>query len=360
MRYSRRGSAVTAPPHVKFPATNLRTPVFNSFQYNPLPCEPLDPLGSQLRDSSGFDGSPKLIVNSDLARVWYKPDDKFKMPKLNVMATLHSPHVYAEPESYCCAQLWVSCLNEMTNEFAYMASMAGLSSSVSSSRVGIEVSVSGFNHKLHILMGKVFETIKSFDTLLTASLFDRIKEKTMKTMKNFYYSQPYSHAGQATDIILGPVMFQVQERLAALEGIEIDDLKVFSKKLLKRTFVEMLVHGNATAEEAKRFLDVVVSSIEPKPLFPSTKANHRVARLKRGRDYVYRFKCYNDQEANSCCQDIFQLSADTVKISASSYFLAHLINEPCFDILRTKETLGYIVFSGRKVRDRSEERRAVK
>lgn len=102
----------------------------------------------ELRDSSGFDGRPKLIVNSDLARVWYKPDDKFSMPKLNVMATLHTPHVYSDPDSYCCAQIWSGCLNEMTNEFAYMASMAGLSSSVSCSRQGVEVSVSGFNHKV--------------------------------------------------------------------------------------------------------------------------------------------------------------------------------------------------------------------
>ena len=202
--------------------------------------------------------------------------------------------------------------------------------------------------QLHVLMAKVLETMKSFDGLLTDALFNRIKEKTVKQMKNFYYSQPYSHAGQATDIILGPVRYQAHERVEAMVGVEIDDLRVFAAKVLKRTNVEMLVHGNATEEEAKRFLDVIVSSVNPKPLYPSTAPNFRVARLPRGVDYVYCFKCYNDQEANSCCQDIFQLETDTVASAASSYFLAHLINEPCFDILRTKETLGYIVFSGRK------------
>ena len=108
------------------------------------------------------------------------------------------------------------------------------------------------------------------------------------------------------------------------------------------------VRSSLSLSQAKRFLDVIVSSVNPKQIYPSTKSNHRVARLPRGVDYVYRFKCYNDQEANSCCQDIFQLEADTVDSASSSYFLAHLINEPCFDILRTKETLGYIVFSGRK------------
>ena len=63
---------------------------------------------------------------------------------------------------------------------------------------------------------------------------------------------------------------------------------------------------------------------------------------------MYRFKCYNDQEANSCTQDVFQLVPDTVEDTAECYFLAHLLNEPAFDILRTKETLGYIVWSGRK------------
>ena len=44
-----------------------------------------------------------------------------------------------------------------------------------------------------------------------------------------------------------------------MENITIEDLKIFASRLLKRTSVEMLVHGNATPEEAKRFLDVIIT-----------------------------------------------------------------------------------------------------
>ena len=120
---------------ISFPESDLHLPEKNE----------LIATDFELRDSSGFNAAPKLIVNTDLARVWYKPDDKFSMPKLNVMATLQAPSVYSDPDSYCCAQLFVSCLNEIMNEFSYMASMAGLSSSVSSSRGEAEESSSRFS-----------------------------------------------------------------------------------------------------------------------------------------------------------------------------------------------------------------------
>jgi len=291
---------------------------------------------------------PKLIVNDDLARLWFKVDDKFGMPKLNVICTLTTPLAYQSAESLCLTQLYVACLNELINEFSYMAAMAGLNSSISNSRVGLEVSVSGFNHKLHLLMDKILVTISEFGESVTESLFDRMKEKSLKGLKNFFFNQSYHHAGNATDLILGPISFPYEERVEAMEEVTFQDLLSYSQSVLSRSFCEMLIHGNATTDEAKKFLEVIKANLKYKKLLKSSFPESRVAMLNPGTDYVHRFREYNPEEANSCVQCVFQVGCDDLEISSVLSVLCHLLSEPAFDVLRTKETLGYIVYTAKK------------
>ena len=292
---------------------------------------------------------PKLLVSNELARLWFKTDDKFHRPKLNVVTTLQTPLVYDSPDGLVLGQIYVQCLDDLINEFSYMASMAGLQSSITGSRTGIEISVSGFNDKLHVLMEKIVKAIVNFRDSITEAVFDRIKEHILKTFKNFYFNQCYSHAINATDLILGPSKFPHDERIEAIQSVTYEDLKDFSCKVLRRSFVEMLVHGNASEDEAKRFLDVVLGQIKFSRLFASSRTENRVAELSPTTEYVCTFKEYNPEEENSCIQCIFQLGDSSVETSSKTTLLAHLLSEPCFNILRTKEALGYIVYSSKKM-----------
>ena len=287
---------------IEFPRTELHLPEKNDLVATDFELRSPPPN----HDSS----QPKLIVNDDLARLWFKVDDKFGMPKLNVMCTLVTPFAYSSVENLCLTKLYVACLNELINEFSYMAAMAGLNSSISNTRDGIEVSVSGFNHKLHLLMDKIIATIAGFGETITESLFERMKEKNVKSLKNFFFNQSYHHAGNASDLILGPTAYPYEERVEAMEEVTLEDLLTFSKGVLSRSFCEMLVHGNATAEEATKFLDVVKDNLKYRKLLSSSFPEDRVAMLEEGKDYVHRFREYNEDEANSCVQCVFQVSED--------------------------------------------------
>jgi insulysin len=112
-----------------------------------------------------------------------------------------------------------------------MASMASLSVSVRSSRSGIEFTLAGYNHKLHKLLEQVLATVTSFNESVEESLFERLKDKLLKQMKNFAFSATYSLTSQATDLTLGPTAFSVTDRIEAMEGLTLDDLKMFSKQV---------------------------------------------------------------------------------------------------------------------------------
>lgn len=49
---------------------------------------------------------------------------------------------------------------------------------------------------------------------------------------------------------------------------------------------------------------------------------------------------------SSCTEVYYQTGLQSTESNMHLELLAQIISEPCFNILRTKEQLGYIVFSG--------------
>lgn len=54
----------------------------------------------------------------------------------------------------------------------------------------------------------------------------------------------------------------------------------------------------------------------------------------------------NKFHKSSCTQVYYQTGLQSTELNMLLELLAQLISEPCFTVLRTKEQLGYIVFSG--------------
>ena len=87
-----------------------------------------------------------------------------------------------------------------TNEFAYSADIAGLYYDLNNTRHGVELSISGYNHKLPELLTKVAETIVQLD--YDAAIFARLKDRLTKQLANYHYRQPYQHAMTNSMLIL--------------------------------------------------------------------------------------------------------------------------------------------------------------
>jgi insulysin len=72
----------------------------------------------------------------------------------------------------------------------------------------------------------------------------------------------------------------------------------------------------------------------------------RVVNLSSENSYLARFRDQNPQNNNSAICNLFQVGHYKPALSSRLALLAHVINEPCFNELRTNEQLGYLVFSG--------------
>ena len=63
-------------------------------------------------------------------------------------------------------------------------------------------------------------------------------------------------------------------------------------------------------------------------------------------DCHFLYEVENNYHKSSCTQVYYQAGVKSTKNNMLVELFTQIISEPCFNILRTKEQLGYIVFSG--------------
>jgi insulysin len=213
--------------------------------------------------------------------------------------------------------------------------------------------VSGYNHKAAILLKRVVHAanqICSADTCekteLTNELFERIQEKLEKQWLAFLVAQPYQHAMYAADLCLEQPKWHFRSQMECIKELNRDDLIRFSKQIFARMHLEVLVHGNVTAQEAKDMAQILLDGW--KPSRPLTLPEMRVIQLPQQKQYaetIFRMLGWNEPDSNSVVANIYQIGEMETRENATLSVLGQLVREPAFNQLRTEEQMGYIVFS---------------
>ncbi len=360
----------------------LRTAMASDFpelqlpQVNDMIATDFELLSQELQTSFPLD-SPQCIALSTTAgtktsswsqpilQLWYKPDNVFQMPKVNLLYHFSSSVAAATPQASVATQIFVEWIQEQVNEFTYLASMAGLHAEISQSTSGIDLQVSGYHHKAHVLVEKMLEVILSSlgEMPDDVELFGRILYKLEQEFQSFLVAQPYQHAIYGADQLLEVANFSIPQKLATLQMIarasSAQQLVVeHAKRFWKDCRVVALVHGNVSPQHAKDMTQTIWSTLEEfrggvteeidSSLALSPPLERRVVQLDPKIAYLYRFEEFNSANTNSCAQLILQLGFLGLEENATLAFLHHLLKEPAFNQLRTEEQLGYIVHTSIK------------
>eukprot|EP00981_Chlorochromonas_danica_P009292 scaffold2602_cov177-Ochromonas_danica.AAC.13 len=319
------------------------------------------------------------IVPATANLVWHKDDSEHRwdMPKSRVIVYLESM-LTANLSAWhiAMAELYAEGLTEVLSEYSYYADCAGFTFSVSPSRGGLSLSVLGYSDKLSALLERAFHqaysiahppaTAASEQPPMTEALFHRIKEKVLRNYKNTLFAQPYHHCMLANFVCLEQPRWTAFEKYSALKEISLPGFQAFAQDFLRYLKIEVLVVGNSTSEEAKSLEKMVRETLHCLPLPVSMDTQCRVVDLfstSHGEtsnssvtEYVYRLSAlsHNPAEVNSAVEVIYLVGAgagrnatqeEVVVRETLLHLLEHMISEPAFDVLRTKEQLGYMVWA---------------
>ncbi|XP_068423658.1 insulin-degrading enzyme isoform X4 [Clinocottus analis] len=289
---------------------------------------------------------PTLIKDTAMSKVWFKQDDKFFLPKACLNFEFFSRYLYADPLHCNMAYLLLGLLKDDLNEYTYAARLAGLVFGVASGMNAVLLSVKGYSDKQHILLQKIVEKMANFE--IDEKRFDIIKEAYMRSLNNFRAEQPHQHAMYYLRLLMTEVAWTKDELKEALDDVTLPRLKAFIPQLLSRLHIEALLHGNITKESALGMIqmleDALIEHAHTKPLLPSQLIRYREVQVPDGGWYVYQQK--NEVHNNSGIEIYYQTDMQTTNDNMLLELFCQIISEPCFNTLRTKEQLGYIVFSG--------------
>ena len=131
-----------------------------------------------------------------------------------------------------------------------------------------------------------------------------------------------------------------------LEGLTSDDLESWRQDLFESVHIEMMVHGNRTADdatEAARMLQTrfaTATSATPVPI--------ETRRVPLGRDL---FRTVEVDHDDSAIRVLYQATDTSLEEQARWLMLGTLLKTPAFTQLRTEQQLGYVVWGRYDRRD---------
>ena len=317
--------------------SNLRMPSTNKF----IP----EKLDVERKEVSEPLNAPKLLRNDDGVRVWFKKDDRFWVPKANVHVMLRSALAHITPRITVISDLFCELIYDALVEYSYAAELAGLSYDLQSYSTGLSVSVHGYNDKMSVLLEKVMETVRKGE--MSDDRFLIVKERLMRSFRNFDYQPPYNQVGTYSRWLSSEKGWINEQMQAEIPSVTAQDVRDFIPQLLSQLHIEVLAHGNLYKEDALKMTELVEKILKPSNLPPSQWRSKRTLILPQGSNYIYGRTLQDPENVNHCIEYIIYVGDDQDrKLRAKVMLLAQMTNEPCFDQLRTKEQLGYVVFSG--------------
>lgn len=332
------GHAVSIPAQSRLP--QLQLPHKNKFIPNKLEVEK--------KEVAEPASAPRLLRNDANARTWWKKDDTFWVPKANVMVSLRSPIIFATAENDCKARLFTELVRDALEEYSYDAELAGLQYTVCLDTRGLVLDISGYNDKLAVLLEKVTATLR--DLSIKDERFEIVKERLTRGYENWQLQSSYQQVGEYMSWLVSERDYVIEEIAAELKGITADSVRLFHKQMLAQLYMEVYAHGNLHRGEALKATDMVESMLKPRTLPRSQWCIIRSLVLPPGSNFVFNKTLKDPANVNHCVETFFFVADRSDQVArAKTLLVDQMVHEPAFDQLRTKEQLGYIVFSSLRV-----------
>ena len=288
---------------------------------------------------------PRIIHESDMCKLWYKPDTRFKTPKGHVTVSVVSPECYSCPEHAVCTTLFIKMLIDSMNEVTYYAEVAGLGYSIQANTVGITAAFAGYSHKLFLLVREVIQRMATFKP--KPERFVVLKEQLKKEYDNLKFDQPYQQALYANSVLMLQRKWHISEYNDVLTDLSFEDLGSFLQRFLRRVSLTFFCLGNLTEVQCVDLVGgiegMLKTELKSKPIFKSQIPDKRVVKIAPGSNHRYATKVQNDAEENAAVDVAFQCHFDDFAKNVLVQLWVQIAERDAFHTLRTVEQIGYVV-----------------
>ncbi|XP_069175846.1 nardilysin-like [Procambarus clarkii] len=287
---------------------------------------------------------PEKLCQDEWGELWFRQDQKFKLPRTYCYIYLISELPLQSPRLAALLDLYLNLFEQLVMEDVYPASMAQYRYSIKATPKGLVIKMNGFNEKLSQLLDLLLHHMESFKDNLNEKTFQEIKQQQMKSYHNAILKPGVVRKDIRLSIIQKVHWTSHQKLLEMLNVTSKDLLKDFVAKLFPTSHLRMLVQGNTTASQATVMYNKVKARKDKLQLVEKCALPKlRTLELLNG-CWVARVNGINPADTNSSVINYYQYKEGTPMLEVLLEFIQMVMDEPVFDVLRTREQLGYHVF----------------
>ncbi len=284
---------------------------------------------------------PYKIVDDKRGTFWFQQDRDFLQPKGSIYFLIQSDQVNASPRNKLLSILYTRALNESLNEWKYPIILAGLSFSVSRRNKGILVRFDGYSERMPVLMESLFKKLKDID--INETTFAALKTNLKREYVNADYDQAYRQSFYQLDVMIDEATIHRDEYKHMVDDISLAEVKKFADVIYKEISFEAVGYGNLEGKELSKKVDDLYRFLGAKVLPKERWPKDDTIKLKNGKNPSFAF---SSKANNHCWTYMVQFGPRTDKLNAILRVGSAFLEPMFYNEMRTKQQLGYIVFSG--------------
>lgn len=292
-----------------------------------------------VQEGSSNKNAPVLLVNNEQLKLWFLQDKKFRSPKAELNFRFKLPVLNNSLENAARAQLFAALITDQLNEYAYPASLAGLSFSVKANARGLDVNVAGYTDKQNLLMNKILGAIAQ--PSFTQIRFEKLRDDLIREWRNEDKNLPYSVLAKKVARLQYLPYWGVREYIDVLQKTSFEQFNQFSVEILRGAKLDALFYGNLYPQDAIK----LSALIEHQLLNKTSKRLPQLAKVLRAenklnKSWLYTYPLEHNDRAVELYVQALGLYIDD---AANMKLLTQMLAPQFFNQLRTEKQLGYVV-----------------
>eukprot|EP01017_Pseudomicrothorax_dubius_P010216 TRINITY_DN13618_c0_g3_i2.p1 TRINITY_DN13618_c0_g3~~TRINITY_DN13618_c0_g3_i2.p1 ORF type:complete len:693 (+),score=146.95 TRINITY_DN13618_c0_g3_i2:148-2226(+) len=266
---------------------------------------------------------PTILRYDESGVLWYKLDRSFRVPRFTVFMEFDSPIAYISPKEAALTLLIAKMLKDALDEEAYDAYLAGNTLEIYGTLNGLEVLISGFTAKLADVLELVLERLKNpkFDP----GRFNALKATLIEELGQESSSKSGETEKKLLEKLLRKYYYVTSELQDALSSIELQELESFFQKLMERSYLNMLVMGNALNTTAIELMDKVIQQLSLKPAPEAELLPERILDLSNASLVFRNFSAIRNNQSDHALLNYYQFGPRNLTVLANLWALTSIM-----------------------------------
>ncbi|GKY91772.1 hypothetical protein MPSEU_000148900 [Mayamaea pseudoterrestris] len=296
---------------------------------------------------------PQEISNTNVLKMWFMQDRHFHRPTADFRAQIVCAQAHLTSIHRAAADLLMELVVDALTEPAYLASLCDLTYSIEATNIGFSVSASGYDDNIMSLVIKVLDTLFSFRKtkgILPSDINEKRFGACIELLERKYKNAGMNASSLCSNIRLQcicPSYWSANEKLKALSSLKtVNNFMQTANTLLSDFAIEALYHGNIDKTDAVNAKNMILQLVGTgmKGLARKSYPSQSVLKIPRSTaPTIVRVPSVDPAEPNTAVELYIQVAKDNLRERVLLDLLVHILEEPLYDQLRTKEQMGYDV-----------------